>query len=541
MLSRLKTILSRRISLIVIVAALLRLVALGSTPPSLNWDEVSMGYTAYSIGKTGMDEWGEKLPLFFRSYGEWKSAVYIYTLVPFIRLFGLNEIAVRLPSAISGILAVFFTYLIGRKLYSVRVGEWAAFFLAVSPWHLMLSRPAFEANFSLTLILAGTALFLSDRNWRTYASSALFLALALHTYNSAKIFAPLLAIWLLYTGRRNLSKTKVLAFLTVFLIFAFPIFANLVSGKSQFRYTQVGITTDLNAVNEFIDYRRTFPLPPFVNKLLFNRYTLFAYQFVDNWLSYFSPSFLLTSGGDHNQHSIPLRGVLYFVEFLFVILGLRKISASTSPLKWIPIFFIAVGFFAPATTRDTNHVLRSILTLPGWQLLAGLGAVSLVTLRPFSPKLFKFIVSVFILEVSTFLFMYFAWYPRAFARDWQWGYKQVAEYLEENESSYKRIVFTKWFGEPQLFLAFYNAWDPTLFRKENLANLSYEREGKLWLDQLNEYGIGKYTFKYLNWQTEEKKDTLFIGKFDDFYTDSNYLKTIYYPDGSVAFHIVKGE
>ena len=70
--------LKNRLVQILILATALRFFMLGSAPLSLNWDEVSQGYTAYSIMHTGADEWGMKLPLFFRSYGEWKSAVYIY-------------------------------------------------------------------------------------------------------------------------------------------------------------------------------------------------------------------------------------------------------------------------------------------------------------------------------------------------------------------------------------------------------------------------------------------------------------------------------
>ena len=98
---------------IIVLAIVLRLFLLTSVPPSLNWDEVSQGYTAYSILQTGKDEWGEKLPLFFRSYGEWKSAVYIYLLLPFIKVLGLNAFAVRLPSVLAGIISVYLMYLLG--------------------------------------------------------------------------------------------------------------------------------------------------------------------------------------------------------------------------------------------------------------------------------------------------------------------------------------------------------------------------------------------------------------------------------------------
>ena len=97
---------------------------------------------------------------------------------------------------------------------------------------------------------------------------------------------------------------------------------------------------------------------------------------------------------------------------------------------------------------------------------------------------------------------------------------------------------TKWYGEPQIFVAFYTKWDPVDFQKQNLKLLRYEKEGKIWLDQLDEYKIGRYTFKYLDWPNEPKdKQTLYIGKFDDFPYGAKILKTIYFPDGSVAFHL----
>ena len=211
---------------IIILATVLRLFWLDKVPPSLNWDEVSMGYTAYSVSQTGRDEWGEKLPLLFRSYGEWKSAVYIYVLVPFIKVFGLNAWAVRLPSAIAGILAVYLTYLIGRRLYSDKVGLWAAFFLAVSPWHVLLSRPAFEANVSLTLILAGLYYFLrSSTNYdlRSTILSALFFGLAPHTYNSAKVVVPFLAIYLIWQSKLYKNLKYLLVFLGMLSLFALPL------------------------------------------------------------------------------------------------------------------------------------------------------------------------------------------------------------------------------------------------------------------------------------------------------------------------------
>src|SRR3990172_4288765 len=104
---------------IIILAVVLRFYRLGTTPPSLYWDEASLGYNAYSILTTGRDEHGEFLPIArFIAFGDYKPPGYIYATVPSIALFGLNEFAVRFPSALAGTLTVLLTYLLVQELFN---------------------------------------------------------------------------------------------------------------------------------------------------------------------------------------------------------------------------------------------------------------------------------------------------------------------------------------------------------------------------------------------------------------------------------------
>src|SRR5215469_1838474 len=88
---------------IIIIASILRLWQIANVPPSPDWDEVALGYNAYSILQTGKDEYGSFLPIVLRSYDDYKPALYTYLVIPFIRIFGLNIVAVRLPAAIIGV------------------------------------------------------------------------------------------------------------------------------------------------------------------------------------------------------------------------------------------------------------------------------------------------------------------------------------------------------------------------------------------------------------------------------------------------------
>ena len=175
--------------LIVFLAAILRLMNLSSNPPALNWDEVSHGYNAYSVLKTGSDEWGKLLPTIFQAYGDYKLPVYIYLTTLSQLLLGLTSIAVRLPSALAGITTVIFTYLLVKKLFNKeKLALLSAFLVAIEPWSLFLSRGAFEANLSLALIIAGVYLFTTKNKLLSF----LLLGLSLWTYNSARVFVPLL-------------------------------------------------------------------------------------------------------------------------------------------------------------------------------------------------------------------------------------------------------------------------------------------------------------------------------------------------------------
>src|SRR5258706_212435 len=129
---------------IIILAIVLRFFQLGTNPPSLDWDEASIGYNAYSILKTGADEYGNILPLSFRSFDDYKPPVYIYLAVPSVSLFGLNEFAVRLPAAVIGVIAVIAVYFFANELlkdngsaqnkssnYAETIALLSSFFLAI--------------------------------------------------------------------------------------------------------------------------------------------------------------------------------------------------------------------------------------------------------------------------------------------------------------------------------------------------------------------------------------------------------------------------
>jgi len=193
------------------VALVLRLYNLGNHPPGLTWDEAGLGYNAYSILKTGRDEFGVRLPLIFKSFGDYKPGVYIYLTVPSVAVFGLTEFAVRLPSALFGALAVIGIYFLVNEIFaSKKLGLIAAVVLTFMPWHLHFSRGGWEVNTFVTMMIFGSYFLLHSLNKPKFSPlwSLVVFTLAIFTYQAAKLLVPLaaLAILVLYADK---TRTKI--------------------------------------------------------------------------------------------------------------------------------------------------------------------------------------------------------------------------------------------------------------------------------------------------------------------------------------------
>ncbi len=104
--------------LILIGAAVLRMVRLDTLPPALFRDEAEKAYNAYSLLTTMRDANGQFLPIFIKVFGVTTSAVYQYATIPFIAVCGLSEWGARLPAAAVGVITVLLTCLAAGRVYA---------------------------------------------------------------------------------------------------------------------------------------------------------------------------------------------------------------------------------------------------------------------------------------------------------------------------------------------------------------------------------------------------------------------------------------
>lgn len=149
---------------ILAVGAALRVIDFGSCPPGLNQDEAANAWNAWCLLHTGKDMTGQPWPIYYsRMLGGNYTTLNFYLLIPFQAIGGMNVITTRLPALVSGILTIWLLYCVARRMFGTATGLVAAALLAVTPWHIYLSRWGVEANLSPLLALIPLALVLWAR------------------------------------------------------------------------------------------------------------------------------------------------------------------------------------------------------------------------------------------------------------------------------------------------------------------------------------------------------------------------------------------
>ena len=535
---------------IVILAFILRFYKIISIPPSLNWDETSIGYNTYSILKTGKDEWGQTMPIHFRSFGEYKLPAQIYASIPGIYFFGLNELGVRITPVVYGTLTILFLYLLLQEMFKKKeISLISSFLLAVSPWHIQLTRGSFESSFSLFwFVLALWFLVKGLKNKKWLVASMIPFVISVYTYNTARVFTPLFlfAVTIIYGQYFLKVKGWYLLSGVIFAILTAPIIPFVLSGDAAARYKLVSITDDKGLIPRIEERRNLSKLPPILTKLIHNRYTYNTYYFSQNYIAHFTPNFLFINGAGHKQHHVQGVGELFWIQAPFLLFGLyllikRKDESLKILLPWLLLAFVPVSM----TNDSIPNALRTLIAVPVYQIFTAVGIYEIIKQTKNKKRLaaiFTISAVLFAINFSIYLKKYYVDYPINYSRDWQYGNKQAIEYIKENQDKYDLIVFTRHYGEPHIFTLFNLSYDPGKFQNNpNLERFeTFDWVRVLRFDKYYFPDLGDMGTKYEDIVRENpEKKILFIGKPGDFPEYKEVLTRIDFLNGEEAFEIVE--
>jgi 4-amino-4-deoxy-L-arabinose transferase-like glycosyltransferase len=431
--------------LLFVFAGFLRVYKISSIPLGLYMDEVSVAYNAYSILETGKDEYGIAFPFAFRAFGEYKMPVFVYMTSLSMAIFGKNEFAVRIPSAFFGSITIILFYFFAKEL--IQYEKWfskkqqnlfafiSAFLLAITPWHLQFSRAGFEAIVALFFFLVGLLFFLyfyrKKRNSLLFFS-LLFLIVSMYSYNAFRIIGPLSVIciyvfifFFMKPQRKVTTFTSLVAFLC-----ALPMIFFSFTSAGQARFLQV------TAFNPHVSI--------FLHSL----------EYINNYLTHFSLSFLFSYGDSIGRHNAFRMGPLFKWEIFFLIMGIYFLIKEKKSIFGLAIFFlILISPIAAAVALPSPHILRSLPLVLPTTLLVSYALV--ITLQQKKYLLLGIGIFVVIFEGIFYLNSYYN-HAAVTLADWGGQYKELIAKLTNSKKNNAIIVINDNVGMDPVYVKFYN-------------------------------------------------------------------------------------
>jgi 4-amino-4-deoxy-L-arabinose transferase-like glycosyltransferase len=424
---------------ILILAGVLRFYKLDKVPPSLNWDEIAAGYNAYTIANWGADEYGIKFPLVFKNFGDDKHPVHIYTTAVIVKIFGLSDFSTRSGSARVGVLAVLAVYFLAKELFkSETAGLLSTLFLAVSPYAIHYSRGLWEANFALFFFIAGLASFylgIKKNNWLV-PLSFLFWGLSFFSYHSAKVVVPPVVLLICIIHFKDLIKNKkILIWSIVVTLF----FAGLIIKEPR-----------------ILGFAR-------INQTKFSEEQIKKYGgnlgiVSNNYKGYFTYSYLFQNGDQSARGSVKTIGEFYKIDLILSLIGFATLVLKRRWKALLILFsWLALSPIPGAVSATEPGATRGIFMIGPVILLSAFGAGTLVLL--FKNNWIRAGIAAILIiflgrEVGGYLKYYFTEYPKKEAIEWQYGMKQIVEYLIKNPD-YVQVYMDKIRQQPYIFFLYY--------------------------------------------------------------------------------------
>ncbi len=523
---------------ILFLSLVLRIWLISSFPAGLNADEAALGYNAYSLMMTGKDEHGHSWPVNLESFGDFKPAGYTYLLIPFVKIFGLTEFAVRLPSAIFGVLGVLGIYLLVRELTSENHALFSAFLLSISPWHLHFSRGAWETNVATTLITFGVyffVLWLKNKRLSHFLLSTFVFVLSTYFYQSARLIAPALGLGLVILFWKDFWKQKKQFLIAAGcgLLLLLPLIVSIVRTDAASRFAGVGFLADEGPLNRARELRGQHDdSNSLVAKLLHFRQGEYALRLVRNYLDHFDGNFLFVNGDNIQRSKVPETGLFYLTDFVFLIIGVIYLLrtqhlAPSTRIIWLWLFIAPI---AAAVTFQTPHALRAHSMVIPMTIIISLGIFEVLKRW----KLIGICVLgfVYLYQGARYLHEYYVHYPQTYPAAWEYGFKELVTYTESVKDKYQKIWVTDKYDQPYILFLFYSMYEPSKFQ----GNHKLTFRDKYNLSTVRDYD--KYHFASVSWpDILKEKNTLIIASPGEVPENISTAKTINFPNGQPAFMI----
>ncbi len=452
---------------IFLISVFLHFFKINEAPPCLNADEVSYGYNAYSILKTGKDEYGTFMPLRLKSFGDYKLPLYSYLTIPSIAIFGLNDFAVRFPALLFSILfPLAFFFLLKEFFEKEKIAFIGSFLMAVSPWFNILGRHAHEgivATFLLTVALVYLLRYFKNHHFKDLLFLSTFCFFALFSYHVSRVIVGFYFLVLLYDFFKNKKRNWI-----GIIIFLLPIIFFLFT---EFLYSPARLGNLVFYNNAGFGLKNDEMLIEHGFKYFHNVYFQALNDLPKEYLKYLSPEFLTIRGDKDERFGFANISPITLVEYVFIFIGIYFMFKNKFKYRFFVILFLLISPLPASLAWQDYSLKRAFYMIVPLLMIISYG-IYYFYLDFKDSKYGKFIfISIFF----SFLFFlsntwdfYFFHYPKraVVVRAWQCGYKELVNYTKENYFNFDQFMITKRNGQPYIYYLFYLAYSPDKYQKQ---------------------------------------------------------------------------
>lgn len=432
--------------LVILLSLLFRILWLDKIPTGVSNDELDYILNAKALFLNGSDISGNWNPLSFTTPKSSFPQAEIPPLLTFlaIGILPFSLFTSKLIYALFGIGIVVTLYFITKKL----LGEKEAFFVGLvasfNPWLIYFGRTAYDTPVAVLGFLLGLYSLLIFKGWKLLFSFPFFF-IAFYSYLGTKlIYIPFLLITFFYSwyfiNKKKFTKqylTLLLLCLVPFLYFTFSLFT------SQSLRTSEISNPFMSSIVETTDYERKLSIQSPLTNIFSNKLVVFAKVSIEKYLNAFSPKFLFLNGDDKGLFSVWTHGVFYYLDILFLLIGLCVLFLKN---RGVWVFIISLIFISPIPSALSNlgqsYAIRSQLLAPFLIFLIGLGIYYFIF--NFKNKL-RIIVSVVLIvlysiQVLNFANIYFFRNPIYNSEAFNFSARVLSKYLSLQEGKEVFVV-----------------------------------------------------------------------------------------------------
>jgi len=378
----------------------------------------------------------------------------------------LTPLAVRLPNLIFSVLTVFVLYkLIFLFTKNSSLSNLVSIVLSLNPWHLQFSRGAWESSTALFFLLLGIywlyKYLVNNQNKYIYIFP-IPLVIALATYHSARIIAPVLLLSILIFNFKKVCNKKFIVAIIIGLVLVTPILFSFLKNGGMTRFGGVGLTADKGPISRSEELLNNHGNTNIINRVMHNQRVLYAFSWVEKYSSHFNLNFLFIDGDEVPRSKNPDMGQLYLLELPFLVLGIVKlIQSKNKNLQQFTLSFLLISPLASSLTFQAPSALRALPMVIPLSILIALG-LSLIKNR----ILIVFIFFLYLVSFFYYLDAYYIHAPKRYSFAWNSGFSQIIPYIESQKNNYQNIYLTDKYDQPYILYLFYSKYDPSKIQNQ---------------------------------------------------------------------------